>query len=73
MLQSSFFKNVSTKHVISYISFSGQMHSLVALDKNDKVIRPAIMWCDQRTHKQCIEVIGKTQMKKFIYLIISLR
>lgn len=49
------------------------MHSLVALDKNDKVIRPAIMWCDQRTHKQCIEVIGKTQMKKFIYLIISLR
>ena len=35
------------------VSFSGQMHGLVALDENDAVIRPAILWCDQRTEKQC--------------------
>lgn len=31
------------------ISFSGQMHGLVILDNNDNVIRPAILWNDQRT------------------------
>lgn len=35
------------------ISFSGQMHGLVALDKDMNVIRPSILWCDQRTQKQC--------------------
>ncbi|MEG0730384.1 MAG: FGGY family carbohydrate kinase, partial [Cetobacterium sp.] len=34
---------------IKAISFSGQMHGMVVLDKEDKVIRPAILWCDQRT------------------------
>lgn len=35
------------------ISFSGQMHGLVILDENDEVIRPAILWCDQRTQAEC--------------------
>ena len=35
------------------VGFSGQMHGLVALDENDAIIRPAILWCDQRTQKQC--------------------
>ena len=35
------------------ISFGGQMHGLVILDKNDEVIRPAILWNDGRTTKQC--------------------
>ena len=34
------------------ISFGGQMHGLVALDENDEVIRPAILWNDGRTGKQ---------------------
>ena len=38
---------------ISAISFSGQMHGLVMLDETDNVIRPAILWCDQRTEKEC--------------------
>lgn len=37
---------------IKGISFSGQMHGLVLLDENDKVIRPAILWNDQRTFKE---------------------
>lgn len=40
------------------VSFSGQMHGLVALDANNEVIRPAILWCDQRTQKQCDELIA---------------
>ncbi|NLJ18340.1 xylulokinase [Globicatella sulfidifaciens] len=35
------------------ISFSGQMHSLVLLDQHNEVIRPAILWNDVRTTKQC--------------------
>ena len=35
------------------ISFSGQMHGSVFLDDEDKVIRPALLWCDQRTVEEC--------------------
>ena len=35
------------------ISFGGQMHGLVVLDSEDKVIRPAILWNDGRTAKEC--------------------
>ncbi|MCF7923703.1 MAG: xylulokinase [Candidatus Izimaplasma sp.] len=37
---------------IDSLSFSGQMHGLVILDKNDKVLRNAILWNDQRTFKE---------------------
>ncbi|MCF6466233.1 xylulokinase [Clostridium sp. Cult2] len=39
---------------VKAISFSGQMHGLVTLDKNDNIIRPAILWNDQRTEKECL-------------------
>jgi xylulokinase len=48
-------KKVSRTHQIDVIGFSGQMHSLVVLDENNKPIRPAILWCDQRTTPQCKE------------------
>lgn len=35
------------------ISFSGQMHSLVLLDKNYEVLRPAILWNDVRNAAEC--------------------
>ena len=35
------------------ISFGGQMHGLVILDKEDKVLRPAILWNDGRTQEEC--------------------
>ncbi len=38
---------------VQAISFSGQMHGLVVLDEQDRVIRPAILWNDQRTEKEC--------------------
>lgn len=41
---------------IASIGFSGQMHGLVALDKENKVLFPAILWCDQRTEEECEEL-----------------
>jgi xylulokinase len=38
------------------IGLSGQMHGLVALDANDEVLRPAILWNDQRTQAECDEI-----------------
>ncbi len=37
---------------VAGIGVGGQMHGLVALDKNDEVIRPAILWNDGRTVEQ---------------------
>lgn len=37
---------------IACIGFSGQMHGAVLLDRHDEVIRPALIWCDQRTEPQ---------------------
>ena len=34
------------------IGLSGQMHGLTLLDGSDKVIRPALIWCDQRSQAQ---------------------
>jgi len=41
---------------IKAIGLTGQMHGLVMLDEHDEVIRPAILWCDQRTADECAEI-----------------
>lgn len=43
---------------VAAIGFSGQMHGLVALDEDDEVLFPAILWCDQRTERECEEITG---------------
>ena len=56
------------KSQIRGISFGGQMHGLVMLDENDKVIRPAILWNDGRSAKQCEylnHVIGKEKLTEY--------
>lgn len=35
------------------VGLSGQMHGAVLLDERDRVVRPAIIWCDQRTEREC--------------------
>lgn len=47
------------------IGLSGQMHSLVMLDENNNILRPAILWCDGRTINECDEIhniIGKNRL-----------
>ena len=41
---------------VAGIGLSGQMHGLVALDADEQVLRPAILWNDQRTGEQCAEI-----------------
>ena len=54
-----------TSNIAKYvkgISFGGQMHGLVVLDKHGEVVRPCILWNDGRTEKQTAylnEVVGK--------------
>jgi xylulokinase len=44
---------------IAGIGLSGQMHGSVFLDDACEVIRPAILWCDQRTVKQCDDITAR--------------
>ncbi len=56
---------------IAAISFSGQMHGSVFLDASDRVIRPAMLWCDQRTEKQCVEITEKIGRERLIELVCN--
>ncbi len=40
------------------VGLSGQMHGSVLLDENGQVMRPAIIWCDQRTEEECRWLTG---------------
>ena len=56
------------KSQVAGISFGGQMHGLVALDKDDNVIRPAILWNDGRTGEETDylnQVIGKDKLSLY--------
>lgn len=56
------------KSQVAGISFGGQMHGLVILDDADEVIRPAILWNDGRTFKECDylnQEIGKETLSKY--------
>ena len=48
------------------LGISGQMHGLVMLDENGEVLRPSIIWCDQRTQKECDEIHEKVGKEKLI-------
>lgn len=56
------------KSQVAGIGFGGQMHGLVALDKEDRVIRPAILWNDGRAEEETDylnEVIGKEKLSRY--------
>uniref|UniRef100_UPI00320B2463 xylulokinase n=1 Tax=Merdimonas faecis TaxID=1653435 RepID=UPI00320B2463 len=56
------------KEMVAGIGCGGQMHGLVALDDQDRVIRPAILWNDGRTAKQTEDLnqrIGKETLSKY--------
>ena len=50
---------------VAGVGLSGQMHGLVMLNQSDQVLRPAILWCDQRTQAQC-DYITQTVGKKLL-------
>lgn len=50
------------------IGLTGQMHGLVLLDENGEVLRPAILWNDQRTGPQCDAIRTKLGREKLIQI-----
>lgn len=53
---------------IACVGFSGQMHGAVMLDDADAVVRPALIWCDVRTEKQCLDFTAKVGAERLIQL-----
>ncbi len=53
---------------IGCVGFSGQMHGAVMLDASDEVVRPALIWCDVRTEKQCRDLTEKIGTQALIRL-----
>lgn len=56
------------KRLIRGVGLTGQMHGLVMLDDIGKVIRPAILWCDQRTDRECAQITEKIGYERLIEL-----
>jgi xylulokinase len=57
--------NVKAENILG-IGLSGQMHGLVMLDQNDKVLRKSIIWCDQRTTEECVDITNLIGSKRLI-------
>jgi xylulokinase len=53
---------------IACVGFSGQMHGAVLLDATGEVVRPAVIWCDQRTETQSCELSEKFGTDRLIQL-----
>jgi len=50
------------------VGLSGQMHGLVVLGAGDEVLRPAILWNDQRTAAECAEIESRIGLDRLIQL-----
>lgn len=53
---------------IACVGFSGQMHGAVLLDERESVVRPALVWCDVRTEKQCRDLTKALGLQRLIQL-----
>jgi xylulokinase len=50
------------------VGYSGQMHGLVTLGADEQVLRPAILWNDQRTAAECAEIETRVGLERLIEL-----
>ena len=57
-----------TADEIACVGFSGQMHGSVLLDEAGEVVRPALIWCDQRTDTQCRAITERVGSARLIEL-----
>ncbi len=56
---------------VSGVGLSGQMHGLVLLDEANRVIRPALIWCDQRSQPQVDFINSKIGSEKVLSYIAN--
>jgi xylulokinase len=59
--------NVSAAEIAA-VGLTGQMHGAVLLDEKDEVLRPALIWCDQRTQEECDELNETIGAKRLVEL-----
>jgi xylulokinase len=53
---------------VAAVGLTGQMHGLILLDQHGQVLRPAILWNDQRTQQQCDEIHERIGRERFIQI-----
>lgn len=56
---------------IAAVGLSGQMHGVVLLDGGRAVLRPALIWCDQRSQAQCDWITSKIGAEKLVRLALN--
>lgn len=56
---------------IGGVGLTGQMHGTVLLDERDEVLRPALIWCDQRTEAQCRAITATVGAERLIELTLN--
>lgn len=56
---------------VKAIGLSGQMHGSVFLDKNNNVLRRALLWNDQRTEKECAEIEQRAGGRKKLIQMVA--
>lgn len=56
---------------VAAVGLSGQMHSSVFLDGGGDVLRPAILWCDQRTAPQCREITDTIGFERLVRMTFN--
>lgn len=61
-------QQIDVSEEIAAIGLTGQMHGLVCLDEQGQVLRPAILWNDQRTQAQCEEITAIIGAQRLIEL-----
>jgi len=61
-------KDNINRESIAAIGLSGQMHGAVLLDEKDQVIRPSIIWCDQRSDIECRQLTEQIGASRLIEL-----
>jgi len=61
---------VKAEH-IGAIGVSGQMHGSVFLDAQNQILRPALLWCDQRTEAQCSQITETIGAERLIELVCN--
>jgi xylulokinase len=56
---------------IAAVGFSGQMHGSSMLDASGEVVRPALLWCDQRTDAECRDITERIGAARLIELTLN--
>ena len=57
-----------TGDAVAAIGLTGQMHGLVVLDEQERVLRPAILWNDQRCGAECDEIRARVSLERLVQI-----